>query len=219
MPADVLELGKHIVAELELNERGDWLRRWLAHHVAELIREAESAKDANARKDAAKLATETILKIWDHRANLPGDVNPLALYREALEALLELRPNTIRWRNLDDLTARDVVGRIYRRFPRLMQALVLLPSVRARNRDRTTSNAVRNFLSKDENRLLTTFRIQLKILGESDEGKTASKPKDDHLEFEKAAHRLIDETIVDLRSCRGDDKTEGRAKPSRARRE
>src|SRR5437899_158832 len=34
---DVLELGKHLVAELELEESRDTLAKWLAHHLAELI--------------------------------------------------------------------------------------------------------------------------------------------------------------------------------------
>src|SRR5438552_13165247 len=85
---DVLELGTHIVKELELKDRGDTLNRWLAHHVAELIYDAEHATaDPKARREAQKRATETILKIWDHRANLPGHANPLARYREILEVL------------------------------------------------------------------------------------------------------------------------------------
>jgi hypothetical protein len=218
-PADVLELGKYIVRELQLNDRGDWLRHWLAHHVAELIRDAENAKDDEARREAAKLATETILKIWDHRFNLPGDVNPLARYREALQALLELRPNPDRWPTLDDLAARGVVGNIYRRFPKLMRALVILPSVRAQNRDRVTSKAVRKFLQKDENRLLNMFEVRLRILGEKDDGETASKPKNDYLEFEEAANKLIDDTIADLHSIRVGGKAGRQAKRSRVPRE
>ncbi len=210
-----MELGKHIVAELELSEKADWLRHWLAHYVAELILTAENAKDVTARKEGAKLATETILKIWDHRINLPGDVNPLARYRESLQVLLELRPNPDRWLTLNDLVARGVVGNIYRRFPELMRALVLLPSVRARKRDRVTSKAVRKFLEKDENRLLTMLEGRLRILGEKHDGETASKPKDEYLEFEEAANKLIDDTIADLRSLRVEGKAGRQAKRSR----
>ncbi len=211
-----MELGKHLVVELQLNDRGDWLRHWLAHHVAELIRDAEEAKDGEARKEAAQLATETILKIWDHRANLPGDANPLARYREALQVLLELRPNPDRWPSLKDVTSRAIVGNIYRRFPKLMRALVLLHSVRAGNRDRATSKAVRKFLEKDENSLFTMFELRMRILGEKDEGKTASKPKDEYLEFEEAAHRLIDEMIADLRNLRAEGKAGRQAEHSPA---
>ena len=210
-----MELGKHIVRELQLNDRGDWLRHWLAHHVAELIRDAENAKDVEARKEAAKLATEAILRIWDHRVNLPGNVNPLARYREALQALLELRPNPDRWPTLNDLAARGTVGNVYRRFPKLMQALVLLPSVRTKNRDRVTSKAVRKFLEDDEKRLLTMFEVRVRILGEMDDGETAPKPKDDYLAFEEASNKLIDDTIADLRSVRVEGKARRQAKRSR----
>ena len=212
--ADVLELGKHIVAELQLRDREDWLRHWLAHHVAELIRNAEEAKDAETRKESGKLATETILKIWDHRTTLPGDVNPLARYREALQALLELRPNPNRWPRLHDFAIGSVVGNIYRRFPKLMRALILLPSVRTGNRSRATSKAVRTFLTKDENRLLAMLEAPLRLLETQSKEVENAKPKDDYLEFEEVTNGLIKATIADLHSLRINNKRRHRPKPS-----
>jgi hypothetical protein len=49
---DVLALGRHLVAELQLEQSVDTLGRWLAHHVAELIARAEAAEDATGRASA-----------------------------------------------------------------------------------------------------------------------------------------------------------------------
>ena len=214
-----MELGKHITAELKLNDRGDWLRHWLAHHVAELVRDAQTAKDVTARREAAKRATETILKIWDHRETLPGDVNPLARYREALQALNELRSPPRQQFLIDDLSRLSVVGTLYSRLPKLIEALVLLPVVRAGSPDRATSQAVRKFLGKDERSLLSMFQLRVKLVGQKGDvpnAPAAAPPKDDYKRFEEAAHRLIDNTVADLKSIR-DGKTDGRQPRRRAR--
>ena len=62
-PKDALALGRYLVNELELKDRGDTLGRWMAHHVAELIEEAENASTAAKRLKARKDATKTILEI------------------------------------------------------------------------------------------------------------------------------------------------------------
>src|SRR5687767_2545558 len=81
IPTDVLALGQHLVTELSLDERGDTLSRWMAHHVAELIHQVRSLPPGRERSEAQKQATETILKIWEHRANLPSRAYPLAPFK------------------------------------------------------------------------------------------------------------------------------------------
>lgn len=79
---DVLGLGRHLVRELRFEDGVDTLGRWMAHHLAELIDEAESGSTPAERLRARKSATETILKIWEHRASLPGrSVSARALQR------------------------------------------------------------------------------------------------------------------------------------------
>jgi hypothetical protein len=66
-PKDVLGLGRHLVRELGFEDGVDTLGRWMAHHLAELIDKAENGVCATERVEARKSATETILKVWEHR--------------------------------------------------------------------------------------------------------------------------------------------------------
>ncbi len=177
---DVLELGKHVVRELELKDRGDTLNRWLAHHVAELIHDAEYAKDPKARREAQKRASDTILKIWDHRANLPGHANPLARYREILEVLSELRPDTNDWFARMGRSKGGMIGNLYRRFPKLLKALVLLNLPRSGRDSSATAKAVRKFLKGDENLVLSSLEARFGLLDDSPSPKRSSKPQNDY---------------------------------------
>ena len=93
LPKDVLELGRYLVRELGLEDGVDTLGRWMAHHLAELIDKAEHGATEAERARARESATETILKIWEHRASLPGHAYPLAPYSELLKVIDRLRPD------------------------------------------------------------------------------------------------------------------------------
>ncbi len=96
-PKDVLALGQAIVRQLELDERGEVLERWLAHHLAELISEADHA--AGLEKAAAeRQAIDLILKLWMHRRALPEPVDPMGGYRNAISVLGRLMPEADPWR-------------------------------------------------------------------------------------------------------------------------
>jgi hypothetical protein len=86
-----LELGRHLVRELDLEDGVDTLGRWMAHHVAALIHAAEHAETPQERSMARAQATETIIRIWSHRSSLPGKAYPLARYKEILKILDRLR--------------------------------------------------------------------------------------------------------------------------------
>jgi len=94
MPKDVLELGKYLVRELGYEDGIDTLGRWMSHHLAELINNAEKATTAYERERAQKSVIETILRIWDHRASLPGKVYPLESYKDTLKMLDLLKPDS-----------------------------------------------------------------------------------------------------------------------------
>ena len=96
-PRDVLALGQVIVRELELNDRGAVLERWLAHHLAELISEADGAV-GTAKAAAKQQAVDLILKLWMHRRALPEPVDPLSGYRNAIAVLGRLMPEADPWK-------------------------------------------------------------------------------------------------------------------------
>jgi hypothetical protein len=97
-PKDVLALGQAIVRQLELDDRGDVLQRWLAHHLAELMAEADRAVGASKAK-AERQVVETILKLWTHRRALPEPVDPLGGYRDAIAVISRLKPDANPWRS------------------------------------------------------------------------------------------------------------------------
>lgn len=196
---DVLELGKNLVIELKLEERRDTLARWLAHHVAELISDAERAADPIVKKETADSAVETILKIWDHRANLPGNANPLAPYRNILEVLSGLNPGPNHWHTY----SRDqrITG-LHHGFSRLMRALLLLEYRKAGGGGRAIPKIVRKFLQTDQRRLLSLLEMRLNLNDQPPAKKAHQQPPDEYRELQKLANKLIDQTIADLTALR-----------------
>lgn len=67
-----MALGQRIVSELGLDEdRDDTLSRWMAHRIAELMREAGDGKTKAARQTAAKECESLILRVWERRTSWP----------------------------------------------------------------------------------------------------------------------------------------------------
>ena len=96
-PKDVLALGQVIVRQLELASRGEVLARWLSHHLAEVMAEADNS--VGSSKEAAEArAVELILKLWSWRRALPEPVDPLGGCREAIKVLGQLMPEADPWK-------------------------------------------------------------------------------------------------------------------------
>ena len=91
--SNVVALGKRIVQEIERNDSVDTLGRWMAHHIAELIVQAETAKESkqSSLEDRCRAA---ILALWDHINNFPSASNPF----ENLESFA----TTVRALNADE---------------------------------------------------------------------------------------------------------------------
>ncbi|NKC15030.1 MAG: hypothetical protein GKR94_23425 [Gammaproteobacteria bacterium] len=87
----VLDLGKKLVDELGLDKGVDTLGRWMAHYIAELILDAESAAPEDKASKQARCAS-TILDLWQHRAELPNGARPFEDVEPILRALERLDP-------------------------------------------------------------------------------------------------------------------------------
>lgn len=91
-----MALGRELVRNLELDARGAILERWLAHHLAELMVEAERATGP-AKAEAEARAADIILRLWARRRALPAAADPLGGYREAIAVLSRLMPDRNPW--------------------------------------------------------------------------------------------------------------------------
>ena len=132
-PKDILALGQVIVRQLELAERGSVLERWLAHHLAEVIAEADRAAGP-AKAASESRAVDLILKLWAHRRALPESADPLGGCRKAIEVLGRLAPEADLWahfRRPD--THDDLLHETFQILSRIVLAgLVLTHDSRAR---------------------------------------------------------------------------------------
>lgn len=91
MPKALLDLGRALVKELGLDPGVDTLGRWMAHYIAELIYEAETAKLQDRPVKLAKCA-DAILKLWDHRHRMPDGKRPFEDLEPIMRALESLDP-------------------------------------------------------------------------------------------------------------------------------
>ncbi|PHN51614.1 hypothetical protein [Pseudomonas syringae] len=86
-----MALGKKLVTEQGFDGSVDTLGRWMAHHIAELIQEAESAND-DARPVKMAHVREAVLALWSHRHVIPNGRSPFAGMEPIFDALEMLRP-------------------------------------------------------------------------------------------------------------------------------
>ena len=208
-PKDVLALGRYLVRELGFEDGVDTLGRWMAHHLAELIDKAENGVTAAERLRAHKNATETILKIWEHRASLPGQAYPLAPYKEVLKVLDRLRPGNNPFRYFShyaEATREQLATDLFDGFSRLIIALLLMelpPGEEPVKVDVAATEA----LSEAEQYVLTVlqqwgefFESTSKSSGRTQKSKKGGGTK---VNLNKVAVRLIDNittTLAKLRS-------------------
>ena len=128
-----MALGQVIVRQLELADRGSVLERWLAHHLAEVMAEAD--RGVGPAKTAAEArAVELVLKLWAHRRALPEAADPLGGCRKAIEVLGRLAPEANPWTHFSrPHTSGGLLREMFQTLSRIVLAgLVLTHDSRAR---------------------------------------------------------------------------------------
>ena len=103
-----MALGQVIVRQLELADRGSVLERWLAHHLAEMMAEADRAMGPAKAASEAR-AVELVLKLWSHRRALPEPADPLGGCRKAIEVIGRLAPKANPWARFRQPHTSDVL--------------------------------------------------------------------------------------------------------------
>jgi hypothetical protein len=87
----VLDLGRKLVEELGLVDSNDTLGRWMAHHVAGLIRKADNTTGSD-KVTAETEAFDTILALWKHRSEFPHGKRPYEQLEPVMRTVASLDP-------------------------------------------------------------------------------------------------------------------------------
>lgn len=193
----MLELGQHLVRELNLDDSFDTLGRWMAHYIAELISAAEKATSKKDRLAAQKRAMEAILRIWEHRESLPGYAYPLARYDEILSVLDHLRPdnNPFRFNRMRESKVEQSAAILFDHLTRLVISLLFM-KIDSLKKPLTADAAAVNMMDEDENRVLDTFHSWIEFFSsatKSKSGRRNLKPKaTNKIDFREIALELTD---------------------------
>lgn len=159
-PKGILDLGRAIVDELRLDTRGETLQRWLAHHLAELIDDADSSTGTKKAK-AEQKAVDLILKLWAHRRSLPESADPLGGLRKAIDALAYLMPPANPWaRHLPSENEEGLLAEMFRSMSQVVVSGIVLTQI---SRLRPVSAVESAFLEEEERMLEEAFEAWLPI--------------------------------------------------------
>lgn len=78
-----------LVEEMQLEPGTDTLSRWMAHYIAEQINDAETLSGP-VQETAKDKCYDTILRLWEHRANLPHEIRPFDKMAPILQTLASI---------------------------------------------------------------------------------------------------------------------------------
>lgn len=211
MPKDVLELGKYLVRELGYEDGVDTLGRWMSHHLAELINNAERATTAYDRERTQKSAIETILRIWNHRASLPGKVYPLESYKDTLKMLDLLKPDSNPFSPFwyhDGTKVDQLAANLFDGLTRIIIA-ILLVKIKPQKRFVEVDPVVFDALNEVEKHVLTSLQEWGSLLEVEGEKRTTTRTKKnkeqvgcDNISLYNIMLKLIEETITSLEELR-----------------
>ena len=90
---EVLELGKLLIKELDLQKSVDTLSRWMAHYIAEKIKYAELLPEGIKKRKAEQECFYLILDLWKHRWQYKSDRQPLRDFNHLYSILEKLDPD------------------------------------------------------------------------------------------------------------------------------
>lgn len=88
----VINLGKLLVKQLNLERSVDTLGRWMAHYLVMKMSEAETA-EGKEKTILEKECFDTILQIWNHRWKMNTNSNPIKNFEPIFEFLTKFNPN------------------------------------------------------------------------------------------------------------------------------
>lgn len=75
-PENVSVIGKRIERELRLAGDRDTLARWMGQRIAELLAASQRETDPQVKAEIEQELDGLVMKLWERRAALPGNVDP-----------------------------------------------------------------------------------------------------------------------------------------------
>ncbi|MGE7981832.1 hypothetical protein [Solibacillus sp. NPDC093137] len=90
---NIMNLGRMLAKELDLDPGVDTLARWMAHYIAEQIILVEK-KSGEEKKLVEEQCLDMILKLWSHRARFPNGVRPFENFESIFNTLSRLNPES-----------------------------------------------------------------------------------------------------------------------------
>jgi hypothetical protein len=203
-----------MVQELGLQQSSDTLSRWMVHHLAELMTTAEKAVSPEEQTKATEAAANLILKVWEHRANLPGNVNPMNSFSGVLRVLNHLNAGDNPWAGRPGTPYQVLGAKIYKELKRITVGLLLIDALPAIRQVSTRKQNIARFLSHDERAILLGLeswpRIVFAIQGQ--------KERTEESEVIDALRGLTDTafaTLTEIRKRLGADTRLGKPGASR----
>lgn len=200
-----MALGQYLVRELGFEEGVDTLGRWMAHYLAEFIDQAENGSTPTKRVKARKEAVETILRIWEHRKSIPGNIYPLTKYDDVLKGINRLQPKSGMFgyfeRNSEN-KMDQLAAALFNDFSRLNIALLLMKIPSSQRSKEIDSTAVKK-LSDTEKQISSAlqeweefFEPMSKSVTEDQKNKRTSQNTE--VDFNQLAIQLIEKLINTL---------------------
>lgn len=198
----------------------------MAHHLAELIAQADAATGIE-KMEADARAADLIQRLWAKRRSLPTSADPLGGYREAIAVLSRLMPGGNPWAAYEGRHGQeDLLGSLFDVMARVVVGGILLTLTCA---PREVSAAETGALEHDEHVLLELLawwekevrpsppkivRVLIAPSGGSDNAtpeeqdtvSTKAVPADDSADLSEAEirHRVRDAVAEDLERLRND---------------
>jgi len=158
-----LELGKALIAELNLDPGVDTLGRWMAHHVARLILDAEARPEGEDRRAKESQAADAIITLWRHRSQYENRANPLFELKPVIQVIRTLDPNQNVWITRAGQHRSDTVRLVYDTFRRLAICLLLrqLPTLDRVANAVASAKRTSKFQERDEREFVSVLDLWL----------------------------------------------------------
>jgi len=213
----ILELGRKLIVELDLEYTVNTLARWMAHYLAELITNIEKTKSEEEKQKLKKECCDIIIQLWNIRERIPIEkpterlkpiIGVLELFKERkhpfIPFLFPERQRDVNSKNWVEFLeiVKDNSERIYNK------SLLSMISAKVLEKDNEWVEKHGEFLSEEEKKIveylnyINSKELRIQFIDSDDE---EVKEKSDSEKFEQLfldLENFIDEQKNALRSLK-----------------